>query len=80
MQPTQLSAEFLNPPHEFSVMPFWFWNDELKDEDKRVPYKLVKAPNGDAHIEVEVSCEGDLMRSTVSDAGTTATVDFARRG
>jgi hypothetical protein len=30
--------------------------------------------------EVEVSCEGDLMRSTVSDAGTTATVDFARRG
>ena len=24
--------------------------DELKDEDKRVPYKLVKASNGDAHI------------------------------
>ncbi|MFM7374527.1 MAG: molecular chaperone DnaK, partial [Chthoniobacterales bacterium] len=29
--------------------------DELKDEDKRVPYKLVKAPNGDAHIELEVN-------------------------
>ena len=29
--------------------------DELKDEDKRVPYKLVKASNGDAHIELEVN-------------------------
>ncbi|MFZ9933632.1 MAG: molecular chaperone DnaK [Chthoniobacterales bacterium] len=29
--------------------------DELKDEDKRVPYKLVKAPNGDAHIELEIN-------------------------
>ena len=29
--------------------------DELKDEDKRVPYKLVKAPNGDAHIELDVN-------------------------
>jgi molecular chaperone DnaK len=29
--------------------------DELKDEDKRVPYKLVKAANGDAHIELEVN-------------------------
>jgi len=28
--------------------------DELKDEDKRVPYKLVKAANGDAHIELEI--------------------------
>jgi hypothetical protein len=26
-------AEFKNPPREFSVMPFWFWNDELKDEE-----------------------------------------------
>lgn len=25
--------EFKNPPREFSVMPFWFWNDELKDEE-----------------------------------------------
>ena len=23
--------EFMNPPREFSVMPFWFWNDTLKD-------------------------------------------------
>jgi molecular chaperone DnaK len=28
--------------------------DELKDSDKRVPYKLVKATNGDAHIELKV--------------------------
>ena len=29
--------------------------DELTDVDRRVPYKLVKAPNGDAHIELEVN-------------------------
>ncbi len=29
--------------------------DELKDEDKRVPYKLVKAANGDAHIELDIN-------------------------
>jgi hypothetical protein len=23
--------ELINPPREFSVMPFWFWNDTLKD-------------------------------------------------
>ena len=30
---------------------------ELKDEQGRVPYKLVEASNGDAHIEVEVNGE-----------------------
>src|SRR5664280_2647403 len=25
--------DLINPPHEFSVMPFWFWNDTLKDEE-----------------------------------------------
>jgi molecular chaperone DnaK len=29
--------------------------DELKDEDKRVPYRLVKAANGDAHIELDIN-------------------------
>jgi molecular chaperone DnaK len=29
--------------------------DELNDNDRRVPYKLVKAPNGDVHIELEVA-------------------------
>jgi hypothetical protein len=28
-----VSRDFINPPHEFSVMPFWFWNDTLKDEE-----------------------------------------------
>ncbi len=28
-----VSKEFINPPREFSVMPFWFWNDTLKDEE-----------------------------------------------
>jgi len=25
--------EFIVPPREFSVMPFWFWNDSLKDDE-----------------------------------------------
>jgi hypothetical protein len=25
--------ELINPPKEFSVMPFWFWNDDLKDDE-----------------------------------------------
>lgn len=25
----QPPAQFINPPREFSVLPFWFWNDEL---------------------------------------------------
>jgi len=25
--------EFIDPPREFSVMPFWFWNDTLKDSE-----------------------------------------------
>ncbi|MFN7140867.1 MAG: Hsp70 family protein, partial [Limisphaerales bacterium] len=28
--------------------------DEIQEEIKRVPYKVVKAPNGDAAVEVEV--------------------------
>jgi hypothetical protein len=28
-----LPKDFINPPREFSVMPFWFWNDTLKDEE-----------------------------------------------
>lgn len=28
-----LPKEFIDPPREFSVMPFWFWNDTLKDEE-----------------------------------------------
>jgi hypothetical protein len=26
-----IPAGFIDPPHEFSVMPFWFWNDTLKE-------------------------------------------------
>ena len=26
---------FSNPPREFSVLPFWFWNDELDAEEIR---------------------------------------------
>ena len=31
--------------------------EEVQDEAKRVPYKIVKASNGDAHVEVAVACE-----------------------
>lgn len=39
----------------FSVKRFMGMKyDDVKSEAKRVPYKLVKASNGDAHIEVEI--------------------------
>jgi hypothetical protein len=28
-----LKSEFLDPPAEFSPLPFWFWNDELSAEE-----------------------------------------------
>ena len=28
-----VSKEFIDPPREFSVMPFWFWNDTLKADE-----------------------------------------------
>ncbi|OMF34739.1 hypothetical protein BK133_11780 [Paenibacillus sp. FSL H8-0548] len=28
-----LKREFINPPAEFSPLPFWFWNDELSAEE-----------------------------------------------
>ncbi|MEQ1861465.1 MAG: molecular chaperone DnaK [Chthoniobacteraceae bacterium] len=31
--------------------------DEVHEEEHRVPYKIVKAPNGDAHIQVQVGGE-----------------------
>ena len=33
--PEDVLAEFRDPPREFSVMPFWFWNDDLKDDELR---------------------------------------------
>ena len=34
--------------------------DELTEADKALPYKIVKASNGDAHIEVEVDGESKV--------------------
>ena len=28
-----VDKEFIDPPREFSVMPFWFWNDTLKSDE-----------------------------------------------
>lgn len=30
-----LPAEFIDPPREFSLVPFWFWNDELAADEIR---------------------------------------------
>ena len=35
--------------------------DELTEADKRVPYNIVKASNGDAHVEVEVEGEKKIF-------------------
>jgi hypothetical protein len=32
-QAQDIPGDFINPPREFSLMPFWFWNDTLKDEE-----------------------------------------------
>jgi len=32
---TSMLDTFRNPPTEFSVLPFWFWNDELDAEEIR---------------------------------------------
>jgi hypothetical protein len=32
MSPDPLT-EFARPPHEFSLMPFWFWNDDLNEAE-----------------------------------------------
>ena len=29
----KLAAEFKEPPREFTLLPFWFWNDELSNEE-----------------------------------------------
>ena len=31
--PKDVLAEFRDPPREFSLMPFWFWNDDLKEAE-----------------------------------------------
>jgi len=30
----KIPDELSDPPREFSIMPFWFWNDTLKDEER----------------------------------------------
>jgi hypothetical protein len=32
-QGQNVPEDLINPPREFSLMPFWFWNDTLKDEE-----------------------------------------------
>ena len=32
-KPTQLPNGWLNPPREFSLCPFWFWNDNLSEKE-----------------------------------------------
>ena len=39
--------------------------DEVQEEAKRIPYKTVKAANGDAHVQVEVAGEKKTDRKSV---------------
>ena len=34
-EPAEVWSEFRDPPREFSVMPFWFWNDTLNEDEIR---------------------------------------------
>ena len=31
MDKSSLHTTFLDPPREFGIFPFWFWNDDLED-------------------------------------------------
>jgi len=31
--PVGISPEWIDPPHEFSQIPFWFWNDDLSEAE-----------------------------------------------
>ena len=31
--PSDLHHTFANPPREFGILPFWFWNDDLQDAE-----------------------------------------------
>src|SRR5262245_50449411 len=33
MKPDPLHAIFVDPPREFGIMPFWFWNDDLDEAE-----------------------------------------------
>jgi hypothetical protein len=30
---SQNLTEFTQPPREFSLLPFWFWNDDLQEAE-----------------------------------------------
>ena len=38
-------AEFRDPPREFAVMPFWFWNDDFKKDELRRQITDFEAPD-----------------------------------
>lgn len=33
MSQTSLHTTFINPPREFGILPFWFWNDDLEEAE-----------------------------------------------
>ena len=55
-----LYTEFLNPPKEYSPMPFWFWNGELDGKqvqeqirqmvDQHVYGAFLHARRSEAHV------------------------------
>ena len=46
----QLPPEWNDPPVEFSLAPFWFWNDELRDDEIARQIGEFQAHNVDAFV------------------------------
>jgi hypothetical protein len=54
-----LQQQFLNPPEEFTPIPFWFWNDHLTKEEisrqindfyrVRINHLIIKVTNNRAN-------------------------------
>ena len=50
MEKTDLIKEFLSPSPDFSPMPFWFWNDELSEEEIKRQISAFKAKGVDGFV------------------------------
>ena len=56
-----LEDEFREPPREFTLLPFWFWNDELSNDE-------IARQIEDFDIQ---KYQGEYLRSAKKDRGST---------
>ena len=50
MMLNNLKQDFLHPSKEFSPFPFWFWNDELSEEELERQMRAFKAKGVDGFV------------------------------